>query len=341
MESSTLVCITPAGRRRYMRLLVPLVLSSKIDRYDLWMNTDDPFDIEFCEQLATKFSKIQLVECPKKGLKGNRAIAAFYPLAAEPGTIYIKLDDDIVWGEPGFLDVLGEFRKAHPEYFFVSPLVINNALCTNVLQTFGKIRYPKYLPANVHNDIHWTNGRFARVLHEWFIQKIENDQYKELHTANVPFALNRFSINCIAWLGETFRQFGGTIDFRDDEEFLSVIKPTQLGMVNCIVGSTLVAHYAFFTQRKALDRTSVLEGYRQALLHTYRNDKSFNEYATAVEALYAQIEERSKKAPKTFVYHPVPKTWKMRILQVRVPVLQLKTVGEIKQKLDSYFDKVQ
>ena len=39
---------TAAGRRRYMRCLLPFVLSSPIvDRYDIWVNTLDKLDTAF------------------------------------------------------------------------------------------------------------------------------------------------------------------------------------------------------------------------------------------------------------------------------------------------------
>ncbi|MEM7463835.1 MAG: hypothetical protein AAF362_14275, partial [Pseudomonadota bacterium] len=59
-----IVASTPAGRRRYMRLLVPHILSSDIiDRYDIWINTTDPADLAFIEALG-KHDKIRLIEQP-------------------------------------------------------------------------------------------------------------------------------------------------------------------------------------------------------------------------------------------------------------------------------------
>ena len=39
---------TAAGRRRYMQFLVPQILAEGIvDRYDIWIHTNDNVDIEF------------------------------------------------------------------------------------------------------------------------------------------------------------------------------------------------------------------------------------------------------------------------------------------------------
>ena len=47
------VCVTPAGRMRYMRELVPFILSDPaVDRYDIWANTNRVDDHEFIAALA-------------------------------------------------------------------------------------------------------------------------------------------------------------------------------------------------------------------------------------------------------------------------------------------------
>lgn len=56
------------------------------------------------------------------------SISEFYSNAAEEDRIYLKLDDDVIWLENGGIDRVFEFREAHPEYFLVSPLVINNGI---------------------------------------------------------------------------------------------------------------------------------------------------------------------------------------------------------------------
>lgn len=47
----------------------------------------------------------------------------------------------------------------------------------------------------------------------------------------------------------------------DDEEFLSCIKPTQLGKANCFNGDALIAHFAFGPQREGLDKMDILNRY--------------------------------------------------------------------------------
>ena len=51
---------------------------------------------------------------------------------------------------------------------------------------------------------------------------------KELYVGKHPMGMARFSINCVLWFGNEMAEFKGEVP-GDDEEFLSCIKPTQLG----------------------------------------------------------------------------------------------------------------
>lgn len=129
-----IVVNTAAGRRRYMQYLVPFIVSSGIvDRYDIWINTHNGADIEFFKRLAEKYPVINLVWQPDGVVCGNQTINAFYRQCVEDNTIYFKMDDDIVWMEPDAIKEMVDFRIDNPQYFLVSPLVINNSLSTYLL----------------------------------------------------------------------------------------------------------------------------------------------------------------------------------------------------------------
>lgn len=167
-----IVCLTPAGRRRYMQYLIPQIISSEIiDRYDIWVNTMDKADIYFFKKLAEKYNVINLIWQPDGKVDGNRTINAFYKNCIEEDTIYFKLDDDIVWMEPSLITKMVDFRIDNPEYFLVSPLVINNALCTYILEIKNKINLRRYLESSASHPILWRSGKFASCLHDWFINK--------------------------------------------------------------------------------------------------------------------------------------------------------------------------
>src|SRR4051812_9508480 len=119
-EGYRIVAVTPAGRRRYMELLVPQILDSDIvDRYDIWVNTVDPADVAFFDGLAAKYDRVRLVPQPDRKPPGVEAIHGFHRHAVDSDTIYIRFDDDVVWVEPGFFETLLRFRVDHPDYFLV------------------------------------------------------------------------------------------------------------------------------------------------------------------------------------------------------------------------------
>ena len=109
---------TAAGRRRYMQYLIPqVVISDIVDRYDLWINTTNKDDIFFFMKVAELSSKINLIWQPDKKINGILSMGAFYKDCCEEDTIYIKLDDDMIWFEPTFFEKMVDFRIDNPQYF--------------------------------------------------------------------------------------------------------------------------------------------------------------------------------------------------------------------------------
>lgn len=327
MKDFRVVCATPAGRRRYMRHLVPQVLASPaIERYDLWVNTTDPGDVAFLEELGRRCPQVRLVPQPEGRVCGNASINAFFRQTTDADTIYVRVDDDLLWMEPGFIEKIVSFRRTHPNYFLVSPLVVNNALCTHILQACGKLRYPEYLPACSSGETAWKDGRFAEKVHRWFLRKLADGTWDKLRCGPKPISLNRFSINAICWFGGAFRAFGGNVT-GDDEEFLSVTRPNEAGLCNCFDGSTIVSHFAFHPQRDHLDRTDVLEQYGKAVLRTYEADAAFARAREEVEAALAHA--NSVAAGIT------PPSGRIRALRrligrIRVPLVRFAPLRELR-----------
>ena len=291
MAKFKVVCCTPAGRRRYMQYLIPFVVSSDVvDRYDIWINTENKQDIEFFRILSEKFPVINLVYQPDGIVNGIASINAFYRRCVEEDTVYFKLDDDIVWMEPGAIEKMVRFRIDNPGYFIVSPLVINNALCTYVMQNAGKIRLSKYCIAQSDDETLWKSGRFAARLHDWFYKRLSNKQYENIHCGTYFVAMNRFSINAILWSGNEMKKFSGIVP-GDDEEWLSVIKPTELGAVNCINGKVIVVHFAFYTQREFLDKEHILERYGEYLRKEWSEDAVLRNIDNIVRDAMNEVEQ--------------------------------------------------
>lgn len=289
-----IVVNTAAGRRRYMQYLVPFVLASDIiDRYDIWVNTHNGADIEFFRMLAGKYPKINLCWQPDGIVNGNKSINAFYRDCIEEDAIYFKLDDDIVWMEPDAIRKMVDFRIDNPQYFLVTPLVINNSLSTYLLQVRNKITLRSYCNSSSSHALLWESGEVATELHQWFIDKyLLTDNYPSLHVEKQEMGMTRFSINAILWFGSEMKKMKGVVP-GDDEEFLSCIYPTANGMCNCWNGDVIMAHFAFFTQRELLDKAGILEQYG-AFIATRKNDL-FYPYYREIQNMLSAISINEKQ----------------------------------------------
>ena len=264
-ENYRIVCVTPAGRRRYMKLLAPQVLASPlVDRYDIWVNTPDAGDLEFFQGLTRLDPRIRLVAQPDGAPPRIESIGAFHRTACDADTIYIRLDDDVVWLEPGFFETLLRFRIDHPEFFLVMPLIVNNAICSFMLQSFGKIAPTRHLRPACMDKFGWRDPHLALDLHRMLIGLIERGEIHRLHIKPCEISLNRFSINALCWFGKAMAPIAGEIGPEEEEE-LSLLLPMKYGLRNCFAGNTIAAHYAFIFQRAKVDRSGILEEYRRIL----------------------------------------------------------------------------
>ena len=324
---------TAAGRRRYMQYLIPYVVSSNIvDRYDIWVNTHNGADIEFFKQVAAKFPVVNLVWQPDGVVNGNASINAFYKDCVETDTVYFKLDDDIIWMEPMLIEKMVAFRIDNPQYFLVTPLVINNSLSTYLLEMDEKIKLDDYYNSSASHPVLWRSGVFAQELHEWFLSKyLKTGKWEELHLGKKEMGMTRFSINAVLWFGEEMRRFGGIVP-GDDEEFLSCIYPTRQGKANAWNGDAIVAHFAFFTQREQLDKANILEKYgkvcrEQAIVDKYL-DENFREVKRIFDEVNADAQKlMQRKSPYRRVVVPI--TWRSR-LKIMLPswVLEIKSLRD-------------
>lgn len=299
LNNYRVVINTAAGRRRYMQYLIPYIVSSPIvDRYDIWVNTHNGADIEFFKRMAEKFPVINLVWQPDGVVNGNASINAFYKFCTEPNTIYFKLDDDVVWMEPGLIEKMVRFRIDNPNYFLVSPLVINNSLCTYLLQLEKKLKLDMYYPASPLHPILWKNGYFAYDLHQWFLNNyLRTGRWEDLHVGKKELGMTRFSINAILWFGDEMRKFGGMVS-GDDEEFMSCIYPTLNGVSNAWNGDAIVAHFAFFTQREQLDRQRILEQYGECCHAEWMQNEQMRQIDETVQTILEDVNKSEEKLMK-------------------------------------------
>ena len=265
-----IIVVTPAGRRRYLNVLMPYVLREKeiIDKYRFWVNTNNTEDIKYIKQqvdLNPGFFEAEYLDDPKPDWKGNRRvrlICQFFKNCTEPNTVYVRLDDDICWMMPGALKALIDYRIDNPEFFLVYPGIFNNGYTAKIHSSLGLIEFPSSSFRKWQRESKW-----GILHHEKLLESIESsDIHKWLFESTVIKDYAQAPINCISWLGEEFAKFEGVVADENcdylEEVWLTKIKPSQIRKYNCMYGGSLMAHFAFNTQREYFEtHTNLLESY--------------------------------------------------------------------------------
>lgn len=255
--------VTPAGRERYLRPLAAHVLTEPlVDEWQVWVNTSNAGDLAFLRDLAALHPKVRLVAPPCEPPNGTATIGQFFRTAIDGDAIYVRMDDDLVWLEPGFFARFLAERVADREPLFLYPLIVNNAICSWLLKTLRKLDIQAPLQPWCLDPVGWRSHELAEALHRWFLARVRAGTLDALRFPRIPVSLSRVSINCIAWFGADLAPMRGEFPAGvDEEEFASVTLPLLLGRVNRITGQAIAAHFAFFPQREHLDGTDLLAQY--------------------------------------------------------------------------------
>lgn len=258
-----------AGRKETLAILIPQIKSDCIDEIIIGVNTNNQGDLDYIYSLKDSFDKIVYEEVPPGIARcSQESFRYFYTKMEDENTIYFKLDDDLIYIEPGYFETTLEFRVNHPEYICVYPMIINNPLCNYLLAKKGvPVKYNKYDTPNLMYST-WKDPTVAESLLTLFAQykdsdvwKVDNFEFGKEFNFKGGFGCIRPSINAICFFGKDFKQLNVKNYKADDEEFLTN-EVFNCGRRSIIQGNVLVAHYAFFTQRNYLNSKNVLRLYK-------------------------------------------------------------------------------
>lgn len=262
------IVVTPAGRKRYMEILYLHLLREKDEKegfqeWRLWINTCDKEDQIYCHRLAERhpdWITLQHLSPDQGRPRGNASIRFFFRECCDPDAVYLRLDDDIVWMQTGFVHAMFGYRLQNTQPFLVYANTFNNSLMSYLHRRTGSL---PLLSASVDLTYHcfdpvsWRNGDFAVRLHEGFLASIQRHMCNG--SSSIPPAsfcrwelLNyeRCSVNAVCWLGDRFSSFGGEISDCDDEEhWLSCVRPRAEASPCVIYGGTSCMHFAYGEQR--------------------------------------------------------------------------------------------
>lgn len=252
--------VTPAGRKRYLEILFRYLKSQKseFEIWQLWINTVNDEDIQYMNKLAAENDWIHLYPC-KVPVNGNESISSFFgDNVRRDDTIYIRLDDDIVYLSPNFIADFKGARLRNPIPLLIYSNIINNATISHLHFRNNLIKYDKIPNYDAMDDIGWKDGVFAEKLHEAFINSIEKDTLDLWRSSFRQWALINYentSINSICWFGTSMKyiQVGSP-----EEPFLARFVPSTIKVPHIIVNEPICAHFAFFTQREHLEKNTII-----------------------------------------------------------------------------------
>jgi hypothetical protein len=301
INNKKIVVVTPAGRKKYMELLIKYILKEKkiIDEYRIWVNTKNPKDIAYFKELADKYKGFitldeRFLDTPECGTNGN--IHKFFDECIDPETVYIRLDDDVVWLQPNFIENIAKYRIINPEPFLVYGTIINNGTIDSLLQNLGFYLNQNSFVYDCIETIAYRDPVVCEFKHKYildtFLKKFKN--IPQLFETWVLKDYERVSINCISWLGSTFNEFEGKVG-HDEEHWLSCQAPKEREQYNVVYGNAYCSHFAFHPQREHMDKTSILDDYKQLSNYLDIDLKSINFNNVQWDKLPNDV--------KTFIYY--------------------------------------
>lgn len=228
----------------------------------------------------------------------GRRLAKFYSICQDPDTVYLKIDDDMVYlADEAIPEMVRE--RLRNRCGLVSANVINHAILSAVHQDIGAIR--NFLPGEdasrpwIRNDevlpimaiekksqsqCVWSTWECGAWMHESFLSRLADDTacaydfgWHDFHASGhgtfnggrfFPLPHTRWSINMIAFKMEDVADAEPESLAEDDEKELSVVHPARLEKRSCAVGSALAAHFSYSRQEDGLvENTKLLERYLQ------------------------------------------------------------------------------
>jgi hypothetical protein len=278
-----IVCWTPYGRRPTYSILIEYlrreVERGIVDEVWAYMNTDptgQEDDIAYADELASRYPGwFKLVHRPE-GIERHpgpkqRNTGYAYRHMTDPDTVFVRLDDDIIYLHEDALTNLVAKRLEMPHATAVFGTCWNNSIVSWFMQQTDPPRIPldygRVRDMYCMDSIGWANGRFAVKIHELLLEKIEAGAVEDLYLyQDFPIQPGtQFSVSCFASLGSMYRDLPdgpGVLVPDEEEHFHTVHRPQVTGQPNILVGNAVVSHYTFQPQGPIVRATDILDRYR-------------------------------------------------------------------------------
>lgn len=280
-----------AGREQTMKLLMSQLKSDYIDEIIIAKNTNVLSDLKYLDSLKDNFDKIKYIELPAEIKRDNhKAWKYLYNFMQDEDSIYFKMDDDIIFIEPDYFEKTLEYKINHPEILCVFPVIVNNPYCCTLLKEHP-LMFSNYNNYDMMNA-YFYSGKYGAQLHELFLLDPTNKRWKikdhvfgkegvyfknknheENVTRKVPWDYaERIGINSICYFGKDFKKLNiakNITECYSDELYLvyNIFKRTS--QKHCVLGNTLISHFAFSGQKGLRERNDILDEYKKLIEITY------------------------------------------------------------------------
>jgi len=310
IKDHKVVAWTPYGRRATVSILGQYLRREHerglVDEWWLCLNTDPDQveDLKFAYQIARHYPWIKIVQRgpnqPRRTPK-QRNTGYFYTHMTDPDTIYVRLDDDIVYLHEEAVERLVVHRVEHGRGVASFPIMWNNAIVSWYAQQAGVIPaagtvsvFPRSATYDWAADpedhqaedivadqyvwpavggpycmdpVGWADGRFAVAIHRLLLSKVREGRATDLFLyQDFPIAPGvQFSVSTFASSGKLYAELDppGVLVPYEEENWHTVHQPAVLGEPNILVGDALVSHYTFFPQKAVVQGTDILEQYER------------------------------------------------------------------------------
>ena len=250
--------VVPYGRRKVTQVLLLYILR-ELDVFDeviFWENTANPDDLIFLKKALSNVNNPKFVIVSPEKVTGDRKgvfplYEAMHKRDSDHNTLWIKIDDDVVWVTEGGFSKLVRFaidnRYGHTVF---SANVVNSGPLDALHQNVGASREGAvvFKDKNPYKQIFSFEG--AVQIHESLLDSIKKGTTSNYHVDHSYLQDERWSINCIAYWGSLFTEK----DFKglgsDDERYIT----KKLGGIKLkypvVVPDALMCHYSFSKQLK-------------------------------------------------------------------------------------------
>jgi hypothetical protein len=266
-DGKKVISWTPSGRHKFLKLLVPYLLSNPIiDHHVFYINTDREDDLAFIANAVKKNPKFSMLKVPKNKTFGIRDITYAYEYLRE-NAFYIRIDDDICFLDKDCIENL--LKSYDDKHFMIFPFILNNSICSFLLDHYGIINFSESTGYNCLDQIGWEDWQTADTIHKTFVRN-PNRLIDKINKLPEWLILpgERFSCNLFLTTGENIRNIGREFGNVDEERWFSNYLYNQ--RKTCLVNPRSIAcHYSYYVQYEKL------------------GDKYIDSYARLIETAYS------------------------------------------------------